>query len=71
MENIGSDLGTKLGESGESLVLGFDMNFADLYQRTGLLKLDHAFLDFLKSKLLLRFLLYNLFYLYRYSIDVD
>lgn len=49
MENIGSDLGTKLGESGESLVLGFDMNFADLYQRTGLLKLDHAFLDFLKD----------------------
>ena len=49
MENIGSDSGTKLGESGESLVLGFDMNFADLYQRTGLLKLDHAFLDFLKD----------------------
>ena len=49
MKNIGSDSGTKLGEAGESLVLGFDMNFADLYQRTGLLKLDHAFLDFLKD----------------------
>ena len=49
MKNIGSDSGTKLGKAGESLVLGFDMNFADLYQRTGLLKLDHAFLDFLKD----------------------
>jgi len=49
MKNIGSDSGTKLGEAGESLVLGFDMNFTDLYQRTGLLKLDHAFLDFLKD----------------------
>ncbi|MDC0575097.1 FAD-dependent oxidoreductase [Nitrosomonadaceae bacterium] len=49
MKNIGSDSGTKFGEAGESLVLGFDINFADLYQRTGLLKLDHAFLNFLKD----------------------
>ena len=47
---MGSDSGTRLGVAEEdSLVLGFDMNFADLYRRAGLLKLDLSFLDFLKD----------------------
>ena len=49
MKNMGSDLGTRLEAAEESLVLGFDMNFADLYRRTGLVKLDLSFLDFLKD----------------------
>ena len=49
MKNMGSDSGTRLEAAEESLVLGFDMNFADLYRRTGLVKLDLSFLDFLKD----------------------
>jgi NADPH-dependent glutamate synthase beta subunit-like oxidoreductase/NAD(P)H-flavin reductase len=51
MKNMGSDSGTRLGvaEEEDSLVLGFDINFADLYRRAGLLKLDLSFLDFLKD----------------------
>ena len=51
MRNIESNSDTKLGAEAEveSLVLGFDMIFSDLYQRTGLLKLDKSFLNFLNE----------------------
>ena len=51
MKNTGPDSDSRLGVAGEGdpLVLGFDMIFADLYRRTGLLKLDQAFLNFLND----------------------
>jgi hypothetical protein len=34
----------------ESLTLGFDLRFADLYGRDGLVRLDGQFVDFLKAQ---------------------
>ena len=34
----------------ESLTLGFDLRFADLYGRDGLVRLDGCFVDFLKAQ---------------------
>ena len=34
----------------ESLTLGFDLRFADLYGRDGLVRLDGHFVDFLKAQ---------------------
>jgi len=34
----------------ESLTLGFDLRFADLYGRDGLVRLDGRFVDFLKAQ---------------------
>ena len=47
MNSSEADSDSMLGTAGVPLILGYDMNFADLYRRTGLIKLDQAFLDFL------------------------
>ena len=52
MKNTGLSSDSRLGvagKEGDQLVLGFDMIFADLYRRTGLLKLDQSFLNFLSD----------------------
>jgi len=49
MKNTGPDSRLGVAGEGDTLVLGFDMTFADLYRRTGLLKLDQSFLNFLND----------------------
>ena len=49
MKSLGKDSGSIAGTKGDSLILGFDMIFADLYRHAGILKLDQAFLNFLRE----------------------
>ncbi|MFB3081758.1 MAG: pyridine nucleotide-disulfide oxidoreductase, partial [Nitrosomonadaceae bacterium] len=49
MKSLEPALHSLSGTKAASPVLGFDMIFADLYRRDGLLKLDQAFLDFLQE----------------------
>ena len=49
MTNLESVLSSAAATAAATPVLGFDMVFADLYRRDGLVKLDQAFLDFLRE----------------------